>query len=272
MHRFHSSQAVGRQTASELAAQIRQSDYCLDTACSVIAMYKQELERQRAAESRLRESALREIGLLREKDRQILLKDILAKESEHRLLNGLQLITSLLTAQSRGTKIPEATAQLTMAANRVATLARVHRHLHALDKLEGVEFKQYLEKLCHELSDMVSSESAERSLCVEGAELRIPTATATPLAFIANELITNSIKYAKGKITIRLQTMPSGEAALSVCDDGSGLPEAFDPAATNGLGMKIIAALVREIHGELSFAQGDHGHGTRFSVLFSPQT
>lgn len=272
MRKLHSRQAVERQTASGLAAQIRQSDYCSDTACSVIAMYKQELERQRAAESRLRESSLREIGLLREKkDRQLLLKDILAKESEHRLLNGLQLITNLLTTQSRGTKIPEATAQLTVAANRVATIARVHRHLHALDKLEGVEFKQYLEKLCDELSDMVSGESAERSLCVEGAELRIPTATATPLAFIANELITNSIKYAKGKITIRLHTMPSGEAALSVCDDGSGLPEAFDPAATNGLGMKIIAALVREIHGELNFAKGDHSHGTRFSVLFSPQ-
>jgi len=234
-------------------------------------MYEQELERHRATESRLRESVLRERDLLRQKDELILQKDILATESEHRLLNGMQLIISLLAAQSRGTKNPEAAAQLTIAANRVATLGRVHRHLHTLDKLESVDLKQYIEKLCHDLSDMASSEFAERSLCVEGAELKISRVLAVPLGFIASELITNSIKYAKGKITVSLQTMPNGDCALSVSDDGPGLPEAFDPAATNGSGMKIIAALVRQIHGELNFAKGDHGQGARFSVLFNPQ-
>ena len=185
------------------------------------------------------------------------------------MLNGLQLITSLLSVQSRSTKNPEAADQLTIAANRVATLGRVHRHLHTLDQIESVEFKQYLEKLCHDLADMASSEFPERSLCVEGAELKIPSVTAIPLGFIASELITNSIKYAKGKITVSLQTTPNGDCTLSVSDDGPGLPEAFDPAATHGLGMKIIAALVRQIHGELNFAKGDHDQGTRFSVLFN---
>ena len=142
--------------------------------CSAIAMYEQELERHRATESRLRESVLRESKLLRQKDELIQQKDILAKESEHRLLNGLQLITSLLSVQSRKTNNPEAAEQLTIAANRVATLGGIHRHLHTLDKIESVEFKQYLEKLCHDLADMAASEFAERSLCVEGAELKIP--------------------------------------------------------------------------------------------------
>ena len=267
----NSSQAVRCQNASKPATRFRQPDNCPVAVCSAIVMYEQELERHRATESGLRESILRESDLLRQKDELILQKDILAKESEHRLLNGLQLIISLLAAQSRGTKNPEAAEQLTLAANRVATLGRVHRHLHTLDKLESVEFKQYLEKLCHDLSEMVSSEFAERSLCVEGAELKISRVLAVPLGFIASELITNSIKYAKGKITVSLQTMPNGDCDLSVSDDGPGLPEAFDPAATNGLGMKIIAALVRQIHGELNFAKGDHDQGTRFSVLFNPQ-
>ena len=58
-------------------------------------------------------------------------------------------------------------------------------------------------------------------------------------------MITNSIKYAKGKITVSLQTMPNGDAALSVSDDGPGLPRAFDPAATNGLGIKIAMSFPR---------------------------
>jgi two-component sensor histidine kinase len=267
----NSPQAVGRQSMSKPATQFRQPDNCPVAVCSAIVMYEQELERHRATESRLRESVLRESDLLRQKGELILQKEILAEESEHRLLNGLQLITSLLTAQSRRTKNPEVAAQLTMAANRAATVGRVHRHLHTLDKLESVEFMEYLKELCRDISDMASSEFAERSLCVEGAELKIPRVKAMPLGFIASELITNSVKYARGKITVSLQTMPNGDAALSVSDDGPGLPEAFDPAATNGLGMKIIAALVRQIHGELNFAKGDHDQGTRFSVLFNPR-
>ncbi len=170
----------------------------------------------------------------------------------------MQLVNSLLTSQSRSIKNPEAAAQLTMAANRVATLGRVHRHLHTSDRLESVEFKQYLEELCDDLAEVASSEFAERFLSAEGAELEIPRGAAMPLGFIASELITNSIKYAKGKITVSLQAMPNGDAALSVSDDGPGLPEAFDPAATNGLGMKIIAASVRQIHGELKIAKGDN--------------
>ena len=263
-----SSQAVGRQNT---ATQFRQPDNCPVAVCSAIRMYEQELEGHRATEAQLRQSVRRERDLLRQKSELILQKDILAKESEHRLLNGLQLITSLLAAQSRGAKNPEVAAQLTIAANRVATLGRVHRHLHTLDELESVEFKQYLEKLCHDLSDMASGKFAERSICVDGANLKIPRVTAIPLGFIVSELINNSIKDAEGKIRVSLQTIPNGDALLSVSDDGPGLPEAFDPAATNGLGMKIITALVRQIHGELNFTIGDHEQGTRFSVRFNPQ-
>jgi two-component system, sensor histidine kinase PdtaS len=267
----NSPQADWRHAAPKRVTLFQQPENCPVTMCSAIAMYEQELERHRATESKLQESVLRESDLLHQKDELIQQKDIIAKESEHRLLNGLQLITSLLAVQSRGTKNPDAAAQLTIAANRVATLGRVHRHLHALDKLESVEFKQFLEKLCHDLADMASNEFSERSLCVEGAELKIPSVTAIPLGFIASELITNSIKYARGKITVSLQTTPSGGGVLSVSDDGPGLPAAFDLAATHGLGMKIIATLVRQIHGELSFTKGGHGQGTRFSVLFNPQ-
>jgi two-component sensor histidine kinase len=234
-------------------------------------MYEQELKRHRAIESELRESVLRESDLLRQKDELIKQKDILSKESEHRLLNGLQLITSLLTVQSRGSKNPEVAAQLTIAANRVATLGRIHRHLHTLEKLENVEFKKYLENLCHDLADMASNEFQERSLCVEGAKLQIPRVTAIPLAFIASELITNSIKHAKGKITVSVRTTPNGDCALSVSDDGPGLPDAFDPAATHGLGMKIILALVGQIHGELHFTKGDQDQGARVFVTFKAQ-
>lgn len=269
---LHTSSSLQAQAPAPL---FEQPGNCLLTKCSAIAMYEEELERHRETEAELRQALLREDDLLRQKDeliqqkdQLIQQKDILGKESEHRLLNGLQLVTSMLSAQSREIDSPEVAAQLTVAANRVATLARVNRHLRTLDKLESVEFRPYLEKLCHDLSDMAS---VQLSLCVEGAELKIPSVIAVPLGLITSELVTNSIKYAKGKISVALKTGPNGDYVLSVSDDGQGLPAAFDPAAASGMGMKIIAALVRQIRGELHFTKGDRDQGTRFSVTFTPQ-
>ena len=261
--------AVPRQNASMPRTKYQPPADCPIAGCSAIAKYEQELKRHRITEAKLRKSTIREETLLRQKDELIQQKNVLGKESEHRLLNGLQLITSLLSMQSRATKNAEASAQLTIAANRVAALGRVHRHLHALDHVESVEFKQYLEKLCHDLANMASDEGLERVLVVEGNELKIPSVTAIPLGYIANELLTNSIKYTEGRGTVRLETALGQRHALSISDDGPGLPEGFNPAATHGLGMKIASALVKQIGGELQIAKGDNGQGTRFTVLFS---
>lgn len=228
-----------------------------------------ETERHLATEAWLRLSLERKNELLRQKDESIRQKDLLCKESEHRLLNGLQLIASLLTIQSRATKNAEAAALLTVAANRVAAIGRVHRDLHTLDNVESVEFKQYLENLCRDLSGMAPDASGESAIVVDATKLQLPTTIGIPLAFIASELITNAIKYAKGRITVGLQKTADNRYALSVCDDGPGLPEGFDPAASHGLGMKLVASLVNQIGGELQIARGDGGTGTRITVLFS---
>jgi two-component sensor histidine kinase len=79
------------------------------------------------------------------------------------------------------------------------------------------------------------------------------------------------VKYAAGKISVRIETA-SAVHLLSVIDDGPGLPEGFDPAASKGLGMKIVRSLVRQIGGTMQFAPGEGGRGTCFSVSFPPQS
>lgn len=261
--------SASRRIALPSRTSFRPPADCPVASCSAISLYENELEKHKATEAELRMSLQRESTLLAQKDALIQQNEVLSKESEHRLLNGLQLITSLLSLQSRATKNAEAAALLTIAANRVAAIGRVHRHLHTLDHVESVEFKQYLENLCRDLSDMTPDDSPGSVLSVEGSELRIPTVTGIPLAFIASELITNAIKYAKGRITVGLRQASDGGYTLSVCDDGPGLPAGFDPTATHGLGMKLISSLVRQIGGKLQMSQGDNGHGTRFTVLFS---
>ena len=52
---------------------------------------------------------------------------IMAGENDHRTMNSLQFVASLLNLQSRAVRTTEAAGQLTAAANRVSAVARVHR-------------------------------------------------------------------------------------------------------------------------------------------------
>jgi two-component sensor histidine kinase len=235
-----------------------------------VASYERELTKHRGTEIRLREALAREEALLRQKDELLQQQKVLNEESDHRLLNGLQMIVGLLSLQSRASANAEAASQLAVAANRVATIGRIHQRLHHLDGVQTVAFKQYLEDLCRDFSTMLSSEERpERVIVVEGIEIKLPTVTGVPLGFIVNELITNAAKYGKGRITVRLERNPGEGYALSVADDGPALPEGFDPVACKGLGMRIIRSFVERIGGELRIGRGDKNLGTRFTVLFS---
>src|SRR5665213_351229 len=211
----------------------------------------------------------REAAWLHERSGLLQRQDMLAQEFEHRLVNSLQIIVSLLSLQSR-TAGTEDAAQLMVAANRVASFGRVHRGLHLLDHQESVEFKQYLENLCEDLSGLLFQGEAAPTIVVEGAKTDIPTAFAIPLGFIVNELITNSAKYAKSNITVRLKTTPTIGHSLSVLDDGPGLPVGFDPSASKGLGMKIVASLLKQIGGQLQITTGENDRGAQFVVAFGP--
>lgn len=234
------------------------------------ASYERELERYRRAEFQLREVIALDESLLRQKDETIQNQALLSSESDHRLLNDLQMIVSLLSLQSRATANAEAASQLAAAANRIAMIGRIHRRLHSFDGATTVAFKKFIDDLCSDFSSMVSvGRSGERDIAIEGVEIELPTVTVRPLGFIVNELITNAAKYGKGRITVRLEQNPEKGYALSVSNDGPALPEEFDPVARKGLGMRIVRSFVERIGGELLIECGDKDQGARFTVFFS---
>ena len=148
----------------------------------------------------------RDARLLREKDSVIDRQEIFDQEASHRLLNSLQLVVSLLSLQSRTESNAEAASHLSDAANRVATIAHLHRLLHSLDGRQSVAFKKFLEALCADYSKMVlPDDHSARDIIVEGPDVELPTAVGTPLALIVSELLTNAIKHGKGRITVMLE-------------------------------------------------------------------
>lgn len=216
----------------------------------------------------LQAACAREEALLQRLLDQTRRQTLCAQEFDHRLNNGLQLISSMLSLQSR-TATPEASAQLITASRRVVAFGHVHHRLHHLDDQDNVEFKGYLLDLCTDLSGLLFEQEIGRTIVVESDALRIPTVRAIPLGFIVNELVTNSAKYGEGPVTVRLAMLSPDNFSLSVLDQGKGLPAGFRPLANKGFGMKIVQGLVRQIGGALQLRPERDGQRSFLMVTFA---
>jgi two-component system, sensor histidine kinase PdtaS len=91
---------------------------------------------------------------------------------------------------------------------------------------------------------------------------------AVPLGLILNEIATNSIKHAfgpegGGRITVKpVAGVGYGEARLSVADNGRGVKK-DNP---KGTGLKLVAALARQIGGTID--QDSSNEGTTTCLTF----
>ena len=186
--------------------------------------------------------------------------EIMAREIDHRVMNSLQFVSGLLTMQSRSTDAADASAQLREAATRVVAVARVHRNFYSSDT-EEVSCLTFLSRLCADLSDICGVQVE-----VSGDEGSVPTTWIQPIGLLTNELVTNAAKHGAGKVTV-IYKAEGGARELSVCDQGEGVPENFDPGASAGLGMKVIALLAKQLGGEVAVSENPAG-GACFQVAF----
>lgn len=80
-----------------------------------------------------------------------------------------------------------------------------------------------------------------------------------PLALIANELVTNTLKHAfsasaSGKISLHLRRPHQDWAELEYADTGAPFPPAFSLAQTRGSGIRLIQALAEQLGGGVTLS------------------
>jgi two-component sensor histidine kinase len=193
----------------------------------------------------------------------------MASEVDHRAMNSLQLIASVLRLQSDAVGSPATARQLTAAANRVLAVARVHRAFCHYETRARVPIVPYLRQLCGELSEILTAEIA-----VDGADITISKPQLLPIGLVVNELVTNARKHGGGRITVNLTCTADGQRELRVFDEGPGLPAGFsiDRPGSEGIGMVVLGALAGQLDGTISAQSNSDRHpgkaGSCFMVSF----
>jgi two-component sensor histidine kinase len=188
-------------------------------------------------------------------------KDVLLKEVNHRVKNSLQLVASLLNLQRNQIGDKQTRHHFEDAARRISVVAQVHQRLYQDDRPDQVAFDGFINELCRDL-DKVFPERRIRIEC-DAEPFFISNDKVVPIALVLNELIANAFKYsfpdnADGLIRVTARRHER-TVVLTVADDGVKLPDDFGSPASGGLGLKIVAALTRQLRATIEFRNSDVG-------------
>jgi PAS domain S-box-containing protein len=206
--------------------------------------------------------------------RSLMEKEILLKEIHHRVKNNLQIISSMLNLQSEYVKDKYALDLFTESRNRVKSMALIHEKLYQSKDLARINFLDYVRTLTKDLFRSYRRSSAEIALKMDIEDVFLDIDKAVSCGLIINELITNSLKHAfpsgsEGEITIGLHPDINGMFALTVSDNGTGLPENIDSRNVESLGLQLVALLVEQLDGAIEL---DKRKGTSFRITFKGTT
>ncbi len=191
------------------------------------------------------------------------------QELQHRVANNMQFVAALLALQRKkvGNDPQAALAALDEARVRLETISRIHRRLYDPSRIE-MPVGQYLQELC---SDMLDATGARNIVClVEAPPLSLDLTRLTTLSLLVVEIVTNALKHAfvsgeRGVITVRLERLDADRMALTVADDGKGIPADFDPSTTRSLGFRICQGLAEQLGGKLTY---EATNGTLVRLVF----
>ncbi|MCI5080496.1 MAG: tetratricopeptide repeat protein [Saprospiraceae bacterium] len=198
-------------------------------------------------------------------------KEILLKEIHHRVKNNLQMVSSLLSLQSRRLDDEKSKEAIRESQNRVKAMALIHQHLYMGDNFTGVNAKAYIDRLSRHLFDSYNIHPDKIKLETHIDDIKVDIDTIIPFGLIINELVTNALKYAfegvdQGKVEVRLQQTADQQLQLEVQDNGSGLPKDFQYEQATSFGFKMVQAFAKKMNATLEVQQQQ---GTQVSLRTS---
>ncbi|MEZ4857610.1 MAG: histidine kinase dimerization/phosphoacceptor domain -containing protein [Flavobacteriaceae bacterium] len=182
-------------------------------------------------------------------------KNVLLKETHHRVKNSFQMVSSLLYLQSENIEDKEAKLAMKEAQNRVRSMVLIHQKLYSKDQLVGINTKEYFTDLTHDIFESHQFKGNAIKYNLEVASLVLGIETITPLGLILNELITNVIKHAFPSVSenslMQIRFKKIGETLqLQVEDNGMGMPSEIRESS---FGIQLIKSLAKKLKASLHF-------------------
>lgn len=206
---------------------------------------------------------------------ELALKELLFKESNHRIKNNLSIVQGILRLSASDAEDGEGEADiLKAAASRVESIALLHDNLSHRDIGETVMLDDYLGRLVEAIVAASRAGCRVKVATDFQAGLAVDMEAALHCALIVNELITNALKYAfpgdrEGSVSVTARRGSGDEIIVGVEDDGAGYEASKEGrSGPGGLGTQIVGLLAQDLGAKVERGAASRG-GCSWSLTFS---
>jgi two-component system, sensor histidine kinase PdtaS len=220
----------------------------------------------------------------------------LVREQNHRVKNNLQVVSSLLSLQSKRLTDDAAKKAIEESRLRIESMAILHRRLYDGEKLAQVNVADFVQELAQGVLKSYGYADVKTRFKIE--PIFLSADKAVPLGLIINELITNTCKYAiPDNLNPELQIVGfrnHNQITITVADNGPGSLTPGWPntqtdefgwsinqsdgtsanevkAKKSSFGMQLLRAQIEQLNGTYQFLpNGNNGStGVTFTLTFA---
>lgn len=185
------------------------------------------------------------------------------RRARHQIRNELQLLTSLHALHIRRVDDPRARHELIRCYRRVGVVGVVHQL--TADSGGTVSADTCLKTVAEflEASARTMQGNCNFDMSLHFEPMRWYHDHATRIALIVDELFSNAIDHAlphaaRLELELSLQQI-DGRTCLRMRDWGPGLPEGFDAASHDSLGLPMVCAVAQQLGGSLELTPAPGG-------------
>ena len=198
-------------------------------------------------------------------------KTSLLHEVHHRVKNNLQIVSSLLSLQSRKSELPIQLA-LQESQMRIKAMALVHQLLYESNNMAEINLADYLKRLVSLIASTygVTNQGIQVKYKTRNPLINLDIQRTIPCGLILNELLVNAVKHAFSDPQLGVVEISIGQTnnqiEVKITDNGHGLPKDFSWGGNSSLGKQLIPMFVSQLKGTIDYETSPEG--TQFNLLF----
>ena len=188
-------------------------------------------------------------------------------EASHRIKNNLQTLNATVDMVLMDNEETVSAEELRRLRAQIGAIATTHDLLTYETRADGTADRISAKTLLERTLTTLQQTTNHHRLHFILEDVQVPVKTATSLALIVNEAVSNGIKHGGQEIEITFRAQAE-QGCLEICDDGPGFPEDFDAQRSANTGLELLMTLTRlDLGGAANFANRAEG-GARVIVTF----
>ena len=233
----------------------------------IVSYFRQKSKRQNLINTHLKIKVAEQTAeLLKEKEelinshqiinKQIVEKDVLIQEINHRVKNNLQFILAMVEMQMGADYKKDTVESLMGTSRRITAMSLVHEMLYDNKDTQGLSIKDYITELVENLKELAIDKNSSVLFKLDIIDIILDSKPAISLGMIISELVSNSLKHGfanieSPEICIQLIKLPETDLLkLRVVDNGNGIID--ENISIKGFGTQMIDIFSRQLEGSYS--------------------